>query len=87
MGQDLDAALAATGDDHITAREVSRITGLSRDGVRAAAKAGHLTSFVPPAGVSSFVRYSRASAEALARSMIRPATVATDSTDGGPRSA
>ena len=61
-------------DEQITAREVARITGLSRKRVAEAARLGHLTTFRPPAGMAGLVRYSRKSAEALAASMVTPAT-------------
>ena len=43
-------------DEQITAREVARITGLSRKRIVEAARLGHLTTFRPPAGMAGLVR-------------------------------
>lgn len=61
-------------DEMISAKEVAQVTGLSRRRVAQAAAAGHLTVCRPPAGVAGLVRYGRRSAEALAASMVTPAT-------------
>ena len=60
--------------ERISARAVATITGLSRKRIAEAALLGHLTVWRPPAGVGGLVRYSKASAEALARSLVTPAS-------------
>ena len=71
-------------DEQITAREVTRLTGLPRRRVAEAARQGLLTTYRPPAGVGGFVRYGRASAIALGRSMVTPASANPDPTEAAP---
>ena len=61
-------------DEQITSAEVTRITGLPRKRVLEAARLGHLVAYRRPLGVGGPVRYSRKSAQALAASMVEPAT-------------
>lgn len=78
MGQpdpsDTTSVVPLRTDSMISARAVCEITGLSPRRVREAAAAGHLTVMRAPAGVRALTRYSKASALALARSMVVPAT-------------
>ncbi len=64
-------------DEQVSAREVAKITGLSRKRIAEVAALGYLTTWRPPAGIDGPVRYSRASAEALARTLVTPATSPT----------
>ncbi len=68
-------SVPTTTDELISAKRVAELTGLSRRNIVQAAAAGHLVIHRPPPGVPGLVRYGRASAEALARSMVTLATV------------
>ncbi len=69
-------APAAALPEWLTARPPSKVTRLPERRVRRAAELGYLTSFTPLPGLGGMTKYLRSSCEALARTLVRPATVA-----------